>query len=165
MTLFRILLFLSTVLFAANWVAAESDDIDGADIIDRVDRVLRVSPATARTWHAGVAGLDAWPARLEQALLETLGPAELREAEAGLQTLRALLEEESPDTPVTDSGRETLAVIVELVGRQVSLARERNQSVRALEAEREAHRQTTEKLNALRDIDQQLDERQDNGGR
>lgn len=166
MRLYRKLFILpSALLLAVNLSMAEPEDIHGPDIINRVDRVLRVSPSTARTWHAGVASLDTWPARLERALLETLGPPELREAEAGLHALEILLDEASTSTPVTDEARETLAVLVELIDRQVALAREHDRATRALEAEREAHRQTTDKLNSLRQIDHQLDERENDGGR
>ncbi|NEZ04732.1 hypothetical protein G4Y73_11265 [Wenzhouxiangella sp. XN201] len=165
MTFFRIFLILALVLIAAPASAAEPDYIDGAHIIDRVDRAMRVNPSTAGIWYAGVANLDSWPARLERALLETLGPAELRETEVGLQTLRTLLKEDSPIIPVTRNGRDTLSVIVQLVETQLALAHERDRIARALEHEREAHRQTTDKLNALRQIDHQLDERESDGGR
>lgn len=165
MTFFRIFLILALALIAAPTSAAEPDYIDGAHIIDRVDRAMRVNPSTAGIWYAGVANLDSWPARLERALLETLGPAELREAEVGVQTLRTLLKEDSPIIPVTRNGRDTLSVVVQLVETQLALAHERDRIARALEHEREVHRQTTEKLNALRQIDHQLDERESNGDR
>jgi len=125
----------------------------------QIDRVLRVNPETAGIWLAGVENLETWSARLEHALLEALGPAEMREAGAGLESLRILLEE-AP----TESARETLAVIVDLIEHQVSLAIERDRVARELEAERQAHRKTTDKPNALRQIDHQLDERENNGG-
>lgn len=144
---------------------ATQDEIQGVDIIDRVARVLRVSPETATTWHAGVASLEAWPARLERALLETLGPRGLRNVESGLQTLETLRDAPPADHRITEDARRTLSVIIELIDRIATVEAQRNQSDSALEQEREAHRQTMDKLNALREIDHQLDERDDNGER
>lgn len=157
-------LVLMIILLVAGPAQSAPDEIGGADIIDRVDRVLRVSPDTADTWYAGVSSLDAWPARLERALLETLGPADLRDARAGVQTLEALLKEQSTGVRVTEGARETLSIVVELARRAVSLEEQRNRAEAELEREREAHQTTLDKLKALRDIDHQLDEREENGG-
>lgn len=158
-------LSLVVVLLAIGLAQAAPHEIDGADITNRVDRVLRVSPDTAETWYAGVSSLDAWPARLERALLETLGPAGLRDARAGLQTLEDLLEEQPASVRVTAGAREVLSVVVELIRRALSMEEERDRAAAELEREREAHRQTLDKLRALREIDHQLDERKENGGR
>jgi hypothetical protein len=74
------------------------------------------------------------------------------------------VDDPSSEVQVTAGARETLAVIVSLIRRQVSLARQRDRATRALDEEREAHRQTLDKLDALRAIDRQLDERENNGG-
>src|SRR5699024_8746169 len=85
---------LAFVMLSAAPAQAAAEQINGADIIDRVERVLRIGPDTAATWHAGVSRVDTWPARLEGALLETLGPAGLRDPHSGLQMLEALMDEQ-----------------------------------------------------------------------
>lgn len=162
--LYQTLALVTALLFTAMAPAAP-DDIDGGEIIDRVSRVLRVSPETAQTWHAGVASLDTWPARLERALLETLGPQPLRNPDRALRTLENLAVEHATGVRISDEARETLTVIVQLIDRVHSHAREHARAAQALEEEREAHRETLDKLKALRAIDHQIDERQDNGGR
>ncbi|RFF29677.1 hypothetical protein [Wenzhouxiangella sediminis] len=152
------------LFLAASCLQAETDEIGGADIIDRVDRVMRVSADTAETWHAGVANLDTWPARLERALLQTLGPPAMQDTQAGMQALERLLEERPQGVHVDQEARETLSVVIELIRRAVSAQRESDRAASALEHEREAHRRTLDKLEALREIDHQLDEREDNGG-
>lgn len=164
MTRFSRLPVLLAILLITTPGQAVQDEIQAVDIMDRVDRVLRVGPDTAATWHAGLANLEAWPARLERALLETLGPRELRNVEDGLQMLETLRDSPPADHHITDHARRTLSVIVELIKRIATMEAQRNRSNSALEQEREAHRQTLEKLNALREIDHQLDEREDNGG-
>lgn len=159
------ILFLTAALLFTAVAAAAPGDIDGSDIIDRVSRVLRVTPETAETWYEGVVNLDTWPARLERALLETLGPQPLRNPESGLGTLEDLVLEPPENVRVTDEAREALAVVVQLIDRLHSLARERDRAAQALEEERRAHGETLDKLNALREIDHQIDERKDNGGR
>jgi len=156
---------LVVALMIASTGSAAADEIAAADLIDRVGRVLRVTPATAATWYAGVVNLDAWPAQLERALLETLGPVELRQPEPGLQSLKQLLHQSPPDVHVREAARETLAVIVELIKREHAAAQQRDQARQELREERAAHQQTLEKLNALRQIDHQIDERNGNGGR
>lgn len=144
---------------------AGQDEIGSADIINRVERVQRVGAETAATWYAGVSNLDAWLAQLEQALLITLGPARLRDPQAGLQTLETLLKTQPADsTRITEDGLETLAVVTALIRRVVTAEEQRDRAASELKLEREAHQQTLEKLRALREIDQQLDERKDNKG-
>lgn len=158
-------LSLITALLLTASAQAAPDEIGGADIINRVERVQRVSAETAATWYAGVSNLDAWPARLEQALLKTVGPGKLRDSEAGLQMLEALLEpRSSEDTHVSEGAMEALSVLIELIRRAADAEAQRDSAASELEREREAHRQTLEKLRSLREIDQQLDERKDSNG-
>jgi len=153
------------VLLLAVDLQAAADEIDSADIINRVERVQRVSAETAATWYAGVSNLDAWLAQLEQALLKTLGPGKLRDARSGLQMLETLLENRpAENTRITDDALETLSVVTELVRRSISAEEQRDRVASELERERKAHQQTLEKLRALREIDQQLDERKDSDG-
>ncbi len=156
---------LAVVMFSTGLAQAAADEIGGADIIDRVERVLRISPDTADTWHAGVSRVDTWPARLERALLETLGPAGLRDPHSGLQTLEALMDEQPTEVQLTQSARQTLSVVVELIRRAVALEEQHDHARTELEREREAHQKTLDKLRALREIDHQLDERKENGAR
>lgn len=156
---------LAVSLLMACPLPAVASEIVASDLIDRVNRVLRVTPATAATWYAGVVSLDAWPAQLERALLETLGPNELRQPELGLQSLQQLLQESPPDVRIDEAARATLAVLVELIEREHAAVQQRDHARHELREERAAHQQTLEKLNALRQIDHQIDERNGHGDR
>ncbi|MFW5926946.1 MAG: hypothetical protein ACOCSR_02750 [Wenzhouxiangella sp.] len=134
--------------------------IEATDVINRLDRVLQVDADTARIWYAGLVHVDDWSGRLERALLEVLGPAEVRNRERGLERLRRLAEE-VPDTTSIDAATQlTVVVVTELLAREVESDRERERLEQGLAAERQAHLRTLEKLASLREIDQELDTRE-----
>lgn len=165
MIFLRTLLVAAIALALAGLSAAEPVEITASDVIERAGRVLRTGPDNAATWHAGVAGLDAWPARLEKALLKALGPPALRDVDGARQALVDLLDEQSPELKLGSEARVLLLAMVEMLERQARVMRERDEALEALEQERAAHRATQEKLQALRRVDEQIEERDDNGGR
>lgn len=151
---------------AASLASAQSDGetideaITAADIIVRVERALRADDTNAHTWYAGLTHADHWTARLERALLEILGPAEIHDADRALEQLEQLAKELPNDRPLEHNARSALRVVTELLTRLTDSDRERQELSQALDRERRAHLRTLEKLAALREIDEELDARE-----
>ncbi|WP_376697291.1 hypothetical protein [Wenzhouxiangella sp. EGI_FJ10305] len=135
------------------------DAITPTDIVVRVDRALRIDDTNAHTWYAGLTHIEDWTARLERSLLEILGPAEIRNADRALEGLEQLAQDTPTDRRLEQGTSTTLKVITELLARQIDSNRDRQRLSRALDTEREAHLRTLEKLAALREIDEELEER------
>lgn len=133
--------------------------ISSAGLLDRAHRVLRVSQENARTWYAGLANLNDWPALLERSLLEALGPDSVRSRELGLGPLRKLLEEPTDSIQLSPEARQILTLLVHLLERQTALTQRSEELAEALERERLAHLETLKKLAALREIDDQIEQR------
>lgn len=133
--------------------------ITSSDLLDRADRALRVSKESARTWHAGLAHLESWPATLEKALLEALRPDSVPSRELGLDYLVEILDASPDPSRLSPDARQILTLIVSLLERQKSLTEQSERLAEALEQERLAHLDTLTKLAALREIDDQIEER------
>ncbi len=139
-------------------LAGEAHVISAADLLDRAHRVLRVSEENAQTWYAGLERLDAWPASLERALLEALGPDSVRSPEFGLGPLRALLNETPDSVRLAPEAHQLLTVLISLLESQPTLAQRSEDLAAALERERQAHLETLNKLAALREIDEHIEQ-------
>lgn len=172
----RIIITLAAMLAAvalASPGAAQTDNtpgseaVDAGDIIGRVERVLRMDADNARLWHTGLAHVDDWTGQLERALLEILGPDDLRDPERGLEQLEQLADAEPDASGLDDTAATALAVVTRLLAQQIEADRERQRMARALQGERAAHLRTLEKLAALREIDEEIEARDrqaDDGG-
>lgn len=159
------LLLLATLLGTAPAFAQDRDDDDSSaqitssDIIERAGHALRLSADSARTWHSGLVHLGDWHARLERALLEALGPEDLRRGQTTAADLHQLLEQTPPESPLTDSGRASLELLAELIERLETLEASVRRLGEALDQERAAHQETQEKLAALRQIETEIEQR------
>lgn len=173
---FDILIALLLALAAWNTAAAQSpadqaDDprafhvVTAEEIAERARRVLNMDPDTALIWHSGMVNADNWLVQLELALMEAAGPEDVRKPDDGVKRLRDLLEQGRRQGRLSSGAELTLEVVITLINDKAVLGAKRDMLRQRLEEERQAHLETLEKLAALRDIEQQLDQREtDNGG-
>lgn len=134
-----------------------SGPITAAEVVERTRRALSVPPDSAETWLKGVAGVDEPLARLEHGLLEALGPDPVRDRKTGLERLQEMLQLDSG--LLEPEAAQTVRVLISLISTNTALATEIHRLRGELQAEREDHRRTREKLEALRKIDEQLESR------
>lgn len=160
---------LLTVLLIAPWIAvtqagqpmpAEPDDsaISVADVLDRVERAGRISAESVELWKQGLDSMDHPVASLEIALLEIYGPAPVRDPARGLERLGSLQADNSGQLP--PETLRLLAVLANHVGQRMELEQQLQLVAAQLERERRAHLSTLEKLDALRQIERQLESQQ-----
>lgn len=154
---------LMLVLAPGGWMAAEEPgqseqrlridaDISVEDILDRIEYFSRIDDEKASQWHAGLQHMSSTAARLEQALLEIYGPESVRDPVRGLERIEQFHEGAWPDG-IT----QLLEVLGAHVGAQLRLQAEREELAGQLERKRQAHDEALEKLEALRQIERQLE--------
>lgn len=138
--------------------------VTGDDIIERARRVLQMKPDNAPIWHSGMVNANHWLVQFELAFLEAAGPEVVRNRAAGLRRLNELRDQARQRGILTDGAGKTLEVLISLVEANAELAADRDRLAGELDEERQEHLETLDKLAALRDIEQQLDQRPEDDG-
>jgi hypothetical protein len=149
---------------AESGMAADGRDrerIEVADVLSRIHRVGQMGPDNARLWRASLEAMEHPFAILEMALFDVYGPQSVREPGRGLERLQWL--EQQHGRALTPDARQLLNLLEDHIGEQLLLKERLELLYRDLEYERQAHQETREKLESLRQIDRQLQSQQDSG--
>lgn len=128
------------------------------DVLDRVQRYSRLTPENVEMWLEGLQHMRHPLAELELALLEIYGPEPARDPVSGIERLSLLAE--NPGGALTPDGARLLNVLAGHATRQIELERQVDTLASRLERERRAHLATLEKLEALRQIERELESQQ-----
>jgi hypothetical protein len=127
-----------------------------ADVLERIERYQRVELRDPDSLYKGLERMNSPVAELELALLELYGPQAVRNRRSGLERM-AWLNERGDDVFSQDLRR--LLRVLDGHHRQAAETESHCREVeRALAAEREEHRETQDRLRALRMIERQLED-------
>ena len=162
-----VVLALAAPLCAVGQVATGGDDlasnsaVSAADILERIERFRRLSPESAGLIHDGLVLMESAPAQLDLALIELFGPEPLRDVDGVQDRLRRLLDEHS--AALDSDATRLLHVLKQHTDRIIALENSLETQQRELDRERRAHQETRETLEALRQIDRELQSDSDEG--
>ncbi len=143
---------------ARSGMAADEHDgkrIEAGDVLLRIQRAGKMGPDNAQLWRAGLEAMEHPFAILEIALFEIYGPGPVREPRSGLERLQWLKQRHS--SALAPEARQLLSVLGAHISEQLLLEERQELLSRVLEQERQAHQETREKLESLRQIDRQLE--------
>lgn len=134
-------------------------EITVTDVLDRVERYARMKPDNAGLWQEGLQNMNHPLAEVELALMEIYGPHGIRDPDGGLARLNTLMNQDHDALPAET--RRLLRVLADQAGDRIELERRRERLAESLDRERRAHLKTLEKLEALRQIERQLETQQE----
>jgi hypothetical protein len=157
-------LYMGIAMAMGSGLAADEHSgkrIEAADVLDRIQRVGQMAPDNARLWRASLEAMEHPFAILEIALFEIYGPGSVHEPGRGLERLRWL--EQQHSTALAPEARQLLNVLAAHISEQLLLKERQELLTRVLEHERQAHQETREKLESLRQIDRQLESQHESG--
>lgn len=121
-------------------------------VLDRLERYERIDAGEAEVWRSGLRQMDSAAALMELALLEIYGPESVRDPVRGLERLEQLQDGGLP----TDI-RKLLRVLGTHVSAELRHQRDCAELAARLEQAQLAHAETRDKLEALRQIERQLE--------
>jgi hypothetical protein len=128
------------------------------DVLERIERYQRIRLQSARTWYKGLERMDTVVAELELALLEVHGPEPVRNRHRGLERMGRLYRGEAGPLP------EDVRLLLRVLASQQEAILESERTCHQLEVElareQQEHRETQDRLRALRMIERQLEDAQ-----
>lgn len=139
--------------------------LDAGEIVAEAGDVGRLSREKARIRHGRLDPAEGGDDRVRLLLLELYGPAPVRDSASGRSRLAALLTEEQRFKH--ESGRTMLGLIRDYEERMQAMQARVGRLTGELAEEQAAHAETYEKLEALRQIEEAMDDnaRSSNGER
>lgn len=136
--------------------ATASEPLSVFDVINRIHSYGRLSPENAELVLNSVDAANGPAVRLELALLLIYGPQSVQDRERGLRVLEGLVRDN--DSSLIPEQTVRLIEVLKLhLGEIVELQAGHEMALSRLDQERQARRAADEKLDALRQIEQELE--------
>lgn len=136
--------------------ATASEPLSVSDVINRIHSYGRLSPENAELVLNSVDAANGPAVRLELALLLIYGPQSVQDRERGLRVLEGLVRDN--DSSLIPERTVRLIEVLKLhLGEIVELQAEHEMAMSRLDQERQARQAADEKLDALRQIEQELE--------
>lgn len=126
------------------------------DLLERIERYQQVRLQDPESFHRGLQRMNSVIAELELALLEVYGPEPVRNRRRGLESMVRLHQGDLGHLP--EDVRQLLRVLAASQQMVLDTERECHELEIALDQERREHRETQDRLKALRMIERQLED-------
>lgn len=133
-----------------------TEPVSVSDVVNRIDAYGRMSPENAELVLGSVDASNGSAMRLELALLLVYGPRSVQDRPRGLRVLEGLVRDHDPSL-IPEQTVRMIEVLMLHLREVVGLEAELDTALIRLELERQARRAADEKLDALRQIEQELE--------
>ena len=144
----------------AEPVGQAEDIVTVETVLSWIERYQRIDAENAELLRQSLDRRADRVARLELALLEIHAPAPVAEPMRGLERLNVLVDAADDALWVTSDAKRMLVLFLDQAQTIQSLRQQSEANAGRLERERRAHLDTLEKLDALRSIERDLEQRQ-----